>query len=93
MNYDHFYFCLLFDLIKKIKNKFNVSIRTHIVDVESSFDFLKDKNVEISKNISSEDWIKKQDLIISTTSFINVDSYIYGKPHISLSKLIPKILF
>ena len=45
MNYDHFYFCLLFDLIKKLKNTFNVSIRTHIVDVESNFDFLKDKNV------------------------------------------------
>ena len=90
MNYDHFYFCLLFDLIKKLKNTFNVSIRTHIVDVESNFDFLKDKNVEISKNISSENWIKKQDLIISTTSFINVDSYIYGKPHITLKNMIPK---
>ncbi len=90
MNYDHFYFCLLFNLIEKLKKKYKVSIRTHIVDVESNFDFLKSNNVEVSKNISSKNWIKKQDLIISTTSFINVDSYIYGKPHITLKNMIPK---
>ena len=93
MNYDHFYFCLFFNLIKKLKKNYKVSVRTHIVDVESNFDFLKSDNVEISKNISSQNWIKKQDLIISTTSFINVDSYIYGKPHITLKNMIPKDFF
>ena len=93
MNYDHFYFCLLFNLIEKLKKNYKVSVRTHIVDVESNFDFLKSDNVEISKNISSQNWIKKQDLIISTTSFINVDSYIYGKPHITLKNMIPKDFF
>ena len=58
--------------------------------IMSDFSFLENKNVKVSGNQTTKEWILDQDLIISTVSFINVDSYIYGKPHISLSKLIPK---
>ena len=90
MNYDQYYFCLLFDLVKKLSKNYQLNIRTHIVDNESDFSFLENKNVKVSGNQTTKEWILDQDLIISTVSFINVDSYIYGKPHISLSKLIPK---
>ena len=89
MNFDQYYFCLIFDLIKKLSKNYQVDIRTHVVDSESNFKFLEGKNIKISKKIDTKDWILKQDLVISSTSFINVDSYIYGKPHISLSKLVP----
>ena len=90
MNFDQYYFCLIFDLINKLSKNYQIDIRTHVVDSESNFEFLENKNIKISKKkLSTRDWITKQDLIISSVSFINVDSYIYGKPHISLSKLIP----
>lgn len=90
MNFDQYYFCLIFDLINKLSKNYQIDIRTHVVDSESNFKFLENKNIKISKKkLSTKDWITKQDLIISSVSFINVDSYIYGKPHISLSKLIP----
>jgi hypothetical protein len=90
MNFDQYYFCLIFDLINKLSKNYKVDIRTHVVDSESNFEFLENKNIKISKRkLSTRDWIVKQDLIISSVSFMNVDSYIYRKPHISLSKLIP----
>ncbi len=90
MNYDQYYFCLIFELVKKLSKNYQVNIRTHIVDNESDFSFLENKNVSVSKNQTTKEWLLDQDLVISTVSFINVDSYIYNKPHISLSKLIPK---
>ena len=90
MNFDQYYFCLIFDLVKKLSKNYQINIRTHIVDNESDFSFLENKNVKVSKNQTTKEWILDQDLVISTVSFINVDSYIYGRPHISLSKLIPK---
>ena len=90
MNFDQYYFCLVFDLINKLSKNYQIDIRTHVVDSESNFKFLENKNIKISeKKLNTKDWILKQDLVISSTSFINVDSYIYRKPHISLSKIVP----
>jgi len=90
MNFDQFYFCLVFDLIKKLSKNYQINIRTHVVDSESNFKFLENKNIKMSnKKLTATNWVLKQDLIISSFSFMNVDSYINRKPHISLSKLIP----
>lgn len=89
MNYDFYYVCLVFDIIKKLINNFKVSLRTHVVDVESKFDFIDSENFNHTNKENSFEWIKKQDLIISSTSFMNIDAYVFKKPHISLSKLIP----
>ena len=90
MNYDFYYVCLVFDLIKKLVNNFKVSLRTHVVDVESKFNFIKSNNFTHTNKENSHEWIRKQDLIISTVSFMNIDAYVFKKPHISLFKLIPK---
>lgn len=90
MSYDQYYFCLIYELINRLSKDYKVELRTHVVDSESNFDFLIGKNVSITKNLNVNKWIKNQDLIISTHSFINVDSYICGKPHISLLNIIPK---
>jgi len=90
MNFDQFYFCLIFDLIKKLSKNYQIDIRTHVVDSESDFKFLENKNIKMSnKKLTATNWVLKQDLIISSFSFMNVDSYINRKPHISLSKIIP----
>lgn len=90
INFDQYYFCLIHELIKRLSRDYSVELRTHTVDSESDFKFLVSDNVSISKNINAKKWIEQQDLIISTFSFINIDSYIFGKPHVSLANIIPQ---
>ena len=92
LSFDLFYFTLIFELIKKLKN-YNVNIRTHTVDVESNFKFLENRNIKIDRNSDLSNWLPKQDLVISSISFIHVDTYIAKKPHISLINLIPEKFF
>ncbi len=90
LNYDFYYLCLVFDVIKNLIKNFKISLRSHVVDVESKFNFIKDENFSQSNNENSHEWIKKQDIIISSVSFMNIDAYVFKKPHISLVNLIPK---
>ena len=90
LNYDFYYLCLVFDVIKNLIKNFKISLRSHVVDVESKFDFIKSKNFSQSIDENSYEWIKKQDIIISSVSFMNIDAYVFKKPHISLFNLIPK---
>ncbi len=92
LGFDLFFFSLLFKLVKELKD-YNINLRTHVVDKESNFKFLKNKNVIIDKHSNLRDWLDNQDVIISCISFINVDAYIYKKPHISLIKMIPDKFF
>ena len=92
LSFDLFFFSLIFKLIKELK-KYNINLRTHVVDKESDFKFLKNKNVTIDKHSNLKDWLNNQDVIISCISFINVDAYIFKKPHISLIKMIPDEFF
>ncbi len=93
INYNFYYICLIYDVIKKLINQFKINLRTHVVDVESNFDFIKSKNFNHNSKISAYEWIQEQDIIISSVSFMNIDSYIFKKPHISLINLIPKEFF
>ena len=90
LNYDFYYLCLVFDIIKDNIKKFKISLRSHVVDVESKFNFIKSNNFTQSNAMNAYDWIKKQDIIISSVSFMNIDAYVFKKPHISLVNLIPK---
>jgi len=90
LNYDFYYLCLVFDVIKNLIKNFKVSLRSHVVDVESKFDFIESNNFTQSNNENSYEWIKKQDIVISSVSFMNIDAYVFKKPHISLVNLIPK---
>ena len=92
ISFDLYFFSLLFKIIKNLE-KYNISLRTHTVDVESNFAFLKNKNLSIDKNSKLSEWMKNQDLIISCISFINVDTYIEKIPHISLIDMIPEQFF
>ena len=92
LGFDLYFFSLLFKLTKELK-KYNINIRTHVVDKESDFKFLKNHNVKIDAHSNLKQWLDDQDLIISCISFINVDAYIYKKPHISLIKMIPNEFF
>ena len=40
ISFDLYFFSLLFKIIKNLE-KYNISLRTHTVDVESNFAFLK----------------------------------------------------
>jgi len=90
MNFDFYYLCLIFDIIKDHIKNFKISLRSHVVDIESKFDFIKSNNFTHSNGENSYEWIKKQDIIISSVSFMNIDAYVFKKPHISLINLIPK---
>ncbi len=92
ISFDLYLFSLIFKIIKNLK-KYNVSIRTHTVDVESDFKFLENENLSIDNNSRLDTWMSKQDLIISCISFINVDTYIRKIPHISLIEMVPDQFF
>jgi hypothetical protein len=87
-----YYYSLLFEIIKLFSKKYKFSIRPHPLDTKADWRniFKNNNNVEIDKNSEISNWINEQDLIISTFSAINIDSYIFRKPHISLINMIPK---
>ena len=87
-----FYISMIFDIIKKFSKKYHISLRPHPLDKESGWEnlFKNNKNVKIDSNNSVDNWLESQDIIISTFSTINIDAYVFQKPHISLVNLIPK---
>ncbi len=93
MNYNLYYICLIYDIIKNFVNRYKINLRTHVVDVESDFNFIKSRNFKYNSKISTYEWIQEQDVVISSFSFMNIDSYVFGKPHVSLMNLIPKEFF
>lgn len=93
LNYDMYYLTMIFKIVRELLYTFRINLRTHVVDVESDFSFIKSNNFSISKDLNSYEWIKNKKIIISTVSFMNIDAYIFKKPHISLIKLIPEKFF
>lgn len=93
MNFDMYYFTIIYSLISKLGQKYKISLRKHTLDVETDFNFLNKYNVDIDTNGNVNEWIQDQDVIISTVSSINVDAYINKTPHISLMSLMSNDFF
>ena len=91
-NMDLYYYSLIFELIEKIPSNYEISFRSHPLDVQSDWAevFKNQKNLKVESKKNTSDWINEQDLVISTFSGISMDSYIFKKPHISLVDMIPK---
>ncbi len=86
-----FYLSLMFEIIEELSKKYIVNIRSHPLDTHTSWKRIFDnKNIVFDNHSSLSDWLSKQDVVISTFSAINIDSYIFKKPHISLINMIPK---
>ena len=92
LNLNLYYISLVFKIIDRLSKKYNVSLRPHPLDSQSGWEKLykNNKNVFIDANSNTHDWVNEQDVIISTFSAINIDSYVFKKPHISLIDMIPK---
>ena len=91
LNLNLFYLSLVFEIINELSKKYVVNIRSHPLDNHTNWKKIyKNQNIIFDNNSSLPDWLSKQDVIISTFSAINIDSYIFKKPHISLINMIPK---
>ena len=90
-NLDLFYLSIVFKIVEKFPKDCVINIRPHPLDSQSKLNevFKENSNVIIDNNSKIHNWIKDQDVIISTFSSIYLDSYIFKKPHISLINLIP----
>ena len=87
-----YYNTLIFEILKKLPKNYKVNIRLHPLDINFDWKeiFEKTKNISIDTQSEISEWINNQDLIISTFSAMNIDSYVFKKPHISLINMLPK---
>ena len=90
-NLDLYYLALIFRLIKKIPDNYEISFRSHPLDTQTQWKKILDnrKNLKVENKKNIYKWVNEQDLIISTFSGISMDSYVFEKPHISLVNMIP----
>jgi len=86
---------LIFEIVDQLSKKYILEIRPHPLDTQTAWReiYKNNKNVKINFDDNTSSWIDRQDVIISTFSAINIDSYVYKKPHISLVDMIPNNFF
>jgi len=86
---------LIFDIIDKLSKKYFINIRPHPLDTQTAWQkiYKNNQNIKIDSTSKLSEWIQNQDMIISTFSAINIDTYVFKKPHISLVNMIPKEFF
>ncbi len=87
-----YYNTIIFEILKNLPKNYKINIRLHPLDFDFNWKkiFKNKKNISIDTQSEISEWINNQDLIISTFSAINIDSYVFKKPHISLINMIPK---
>ena len=86
---------LIFEIIDKLSKKYFINIRPHPLDAQTAWQkiYKNNQNIKIDSTSKLSEWIQNQDMIISTFSAINIDTYVFKKPHISLVNMIPKEFF
>ena len=88
-----YYNTIIFEILKNLQKNYKINIRLHPMDFDFNWKkiFKNKKNISIDTQSEISEWINNQDLIISTFSAINIDSYVFKKPHISLVNMIQNI--
>ncbi len=91
-NLDLIYLSIVFKIIEKLPKDYTINIRAHPLDSQTKLNevFEENSNVVVDNNSKIQEWIKDQDIVVSTFSSIYIDSYIFKKPHVSLINLIPE---
>ena len=86
---------LIFEIIDKLSKKYFINIKPHPLDTQTAWKkiYKNNQNIKIDSTSKLSEWIQNQDMIISTFSAINIDTYVFKKPHISLVNMIPKEFF